>query len=130
LPTDFRDTTLAELAAFARSGGLVVGASGGAMQLTPNLSLHRLLRSEVAEVLAERAGHEGLGLVGFEFLPHLNRHGERFIDRVLAYSEAVPHDIVGAHDGGAIAVKTNAEVSVIGRAVRFRQGVVSPFEAA
>jgi len=134
-PHDFRSVLaksglLAELVGFARSGGLVVGASGGAMQLTPNISLHRLLRSEVAEVLAGRAGHEGLGLVGFEFLPHLNRHGKAFIERVRAYSSAVPHDIVGVDDGGAISVATNGEVSVVGRAVRFRQGVVSPFEAA
>ena len=120
---------LAELTAFARSGGLVVAASGGAMQVTPNISLHRLLRREVAEVLAERGRHEGLGLVGFEFLPHLNRHNPRFLERVRVYSEAVPHDILGVDDGGAISATTNGEVSVIGRAVRFRQGMVSPFEA-
>jgi peptidase E len=119
---------LAELAAFARSGALIVGASGGAMQVTPNISLHRLLKYDVAEVVAGRAGHAGLGLVGFEFLPHLNRHDQVFVNRVRAYSEAVPHDIVGVDDGGAISVTTNGAVSVIGRAVRFRQGVVSPFE--
>jgi len=97
------------------------------MQLTPNISLHRLLKCEVAEVLAARGGHEGLGLVGFEFLPHLNRHNRAFLERVRAYSEAVPHDIVGVEDGGAISATTNGEVVAIGRAVRFRQGVVSPF---
>jgi peptidase E len=121
---------LAELAAFSRKGSLVVGASGGAMQVTPNISLHRLLKCEVAEVLAGRPGREGLGLVGFEFLPHLNRHNQVFIDRVRAYSAAVPHDIVGVDDGGAISITTNGELSAIGRAVRFRRGVVSPFEAA
>ena len=83
------------------------------MQVTPNISLHRLLKYEVAEVVAGRAGHAGLGLVGFEFLPHLNRRDQVFIDRVRAYSEAVPHDIVGVDDGGAISVTANGEVAEI-----------------
>ena len=121
---------LAELAAFARSGGLVVGASGGAMQVTPNISLHRLLKYEVAEVLVGRGSHEGLALVGFEFLPHLNRHDQAFVERVRAYSEAIPHDIWGVDDGGAILSTKSGEVAVVGRAVRIRQGVVTPFAAA
>lgn len=121
---------LIELAAFARSGGLLVGASGGAMQMTPNISLHRLLNHQVTEVLAERGEHEGLGLTQFEFLPHLNRFKQPFLDRICAYSEGIAHDIVGVHDGGAVSTTMNGGFSVVGRAVRFRQGVISPLEAA
>jgi hypothetical protein len=47
------------------AGGTIVGASGGAMQLRPNVSLFRLLTLSVDDVLSEWASHTAMGLGGF-----------------------------------------------------------------
>ena len=53
---------------------LIVGSSGGSMQLTRNVSLFRLVTEPVDDVLATRDDYDGLGFVEYEVLPHLNRH--------------------------------------------------------
>jgi len=115
---------------FVADGGLVVAASGGAMQLTQNLSVYRLLSSDVDHVVAARHAYDGLALVGVEFLPHLNRHTEAFMVKVRKYSEAVPHDIVALEDGGALWWNAEGGVSCAGHGARVCRGVVSPMEAA
>lgn len=118
------------LADFVADGGLVVAASGGAMQLTQNLSLYRLLTSDVEDVVATRPAYEGLGVVDVEFLPHLNRHASSFMAKVQQYSETVPNDIVALEDGGALWWGDQDKISYVGRGIRLRHGVASPLEAA
>src|SRR5262245_25016855 len=67
-----RSGMAAGLRAYLWSGRLVVAASGGAMQFTANVSLYRLLTATVDAVVGEYAAHAGLGVVGYELLPHVN----------------------------------------------------------
>lgn len=113
------------LRAFAGAGGLVVAASGGAMQLTPNVSLYRLTSHSVEDVIRNHAAYEGLRIVGYEILPHLNRLDSSFLDKVTSYSELVPHDIIALDDGGVIVHAGSNDWRCVGRAVRFRQGTKS-----
>ena len=105
------------------AGRLLVGASGGAMQVTPNVSLYRLLSEPVTTVIAERDSYAGLGLVTYELLPHLNRLDQTFLDKVQRYSERVPCDIVELEDGAAMIHTSEGEVRCVGRGARFRNGV-------
>ena len=111
------------LRAFAAEGRLIVGASGGAMQLTRNVSLFRLLSASVEEVIASRAEFDGLGLVDYEVLPHLNRHDDAFLEKVRQYSELVEHDIVALDDGSAVVADTASNYRSLGQGVRFYRGV-------
>lgn len=111
---------------FAADGRLIVGASGGAMQLTSNVSLYRLLSGGVEEVSAGRSECDGLGLVGYEILPHLNRHDAAFLEKVRQYSERVEHDIVALEDGAAVVADTAIHYKTLGTAARFRRGVQTP----
>ncbi len=79
---------------FLADGGLIVGASGGSMQLTKNVSLFRLLTESLEEVFANRDEYEGLGFAGYEILPHLNRLDTSFLETVQRYSERVTHDVI------------------------------------
>jgi len=109
---------------FIAAGRLVVGASGGAMQLTMNVSLFRLLSASVDDVVANRAEFDGLGAVGCEILPHLNRHDASFMEKVQRYSELVSHDIVALEDGAAL-VSSDGDSKCFGEGVRFARGVRS-----
>ncbi len=84
---------LTRLRDFVESGGQIVAASGGAMQITPNLSLYPLLTADVDHVLRVRDSYEGLNLVGFEFLPHLNKHDARFLEKARRYSHRARHQL-------------------------------------
>jgi peptidase E len=105
-----------------RAGRLVVAASGGAMQLTQNVSLFRLQAEPLDDVLATRSAFDALGAVQYEFLPHVNRCDEAFLEKVRAYSAHVAHDVVGVADGGALVHNTRDTYATVGTVVRFRQG--------
>ncbi len=111
------------------AGRMIVGASGGSLQLTKNLSLFRLLSAPLDEVCGDRAEHEALGVVDYELLPHLNRFEAPFLDTVRRYSERVPHDIIALADGAALLHMSSSDYRCVGRAARFRNGVMSPIEA-
>jgi hypothetical protein len=51
------------------AGRWIVGARGGSMQATRNLSLYRLLKLPVSDVVSDRHEFEALGLVDDELLP-------------------------------------------------------------
>lgn len=110
---------------FAGTGRPVIAASGGAMQLTGNVSLYRLLSVPLARVVSERDSFQALGLAEFEILPHLNRHDHRFLDLVSRYSAAVDPDVIALEDGAAILCSGTAVPQCIGRAVCYRRGAAT-----
>jgi peptidase E len=128
---NIRQHGLAErLRACLRAGRLLVAASGGAMQLTKNVSLFRLLSATVDDVVGAHAGHDGLSMVGYEMLPHLNRLDASFLEKVRRYSELLPHDVVALEDGAAMIHAGAGSLRCSGRGVRFRRGIESPIDAA
>ena len=92
------------------------------MQLTRNLSIFRLLTTPLDEVVAQREEYDGIGLVDYEILPHLDRHEPSFIQIVQRYSACVEHDIIALADGAAMVHTRADKYSVIGRAALFRGG--------
>ncbi len=115
-----RSTVAAQLARFTEPW--LLGASGGAMQLTPNISLFRLRQHSVAEVLQERDRFAALGIVAFEVLPHSDRHPASLLDAVRHYSEGVDNDIGCLADGAAVWQDANGSLSAIGDARCLRRG--------
>ena len=112
------------------AGRLLVAASGGAMQLTKNISLFRLLSGTVDDVLGAYAEYEGLSVVDYELLPHLNRLDPSFIERVREYSAHLLHDVVALADGAALIYGGSPGPWCSGRAVRFRHGIDAPIGRA
>jgi peptidase E len=119
----------AQLRQYLASGRLIVGASGGSMQLTPNVSLFRLLTVPLDEVFANRGEYEALGVVGYEILPHLNKFESSFLETVRRYSERVAHDVIALADGAVVLHATANDYSCVGRAVRFHAGTITPIAA-
>jgi peptidase E len=101
---------------------IVVAASGGAMQLTPNVSLFRLLDNTVSAVVHERDRYGALGCVPFEVLPHLERQSPAFIGRVLEYSAQAAVDIWCLPDGAAVDWNDISGATAIGTARLLRRG--------
>jgi peptidase E len=115
---------------FAAAERLIVGASGGAMQLTSNVSLFRLLSETVDAVVSDRHEFAGLGMVSYELLAHLNRHDASFLEKVREYSESASAEVVAVDDGAAVQIDEGGTCKCFGAAVRFRGGIRSPIETA
>jgi len=111
-------------------GGLIVGASGGSMQLTRNVSLFRLRSMPLEEVFANRGKYKALGVVGNELLPHVNRFEPPFLETVRRYSERVAHDVIALADGAAVLHTSSEDYRCVGQAVRFRKGDMARIEGA
>jgi peptidase E len=112
-----------------RAGRLIVAASGGALQLTLNVSLVRLLTVPLEEVLVARSQYDGLGFVPYELLPHSNRCDASFIQTVCRYSAQTSHDVLALTDGAAVVHTSGTEYYIIGQAARIRGGEMSAIDA-
>jgi peptidase E len=104
------------------AGRLVIGASGGALLVTPNVSVFRLQDESVDAVVAARARFEALGVVDYELLPHINRWDDAFLAKVRDYSSRIDRDIIGLPDGGAVLHSDGRIGEVSGAITRFRKG--------
>ena len=100
---------------------LIMGASGGSMQFTKNVSLFRLVTETVEQVVRDHSNYEALNIVNYELLPHFNNMESSFIEKVSEYSKYIDHDIVSITDGSAI-FHNNNEIIYIGNTVRFHDG--------
>jgi dipeptidase E len=105
---------------------LVVAASGGSMQLTKNVSLFRLLTETIDTVLANRTDYQGLGMVEYEFLPHLNKCEPDFLEQVRCYSQRVDCDVIALEDGAAVVHSSRDHYQCVGQVVRYSKGVLMP----
>ena len=113
----------------AALGRLIVGASGGALLLTPNVSLFRLQTESVEDVVATRGRFAALGAVTFELLPHANRVDAAFIDKVRRYTEKTATDVVAVGDGGAIFATSPDAFDHVGPITRYRGGEIIATES-
>lgn len=111
----------------AVAGRLIVGAGGGSLLLTPNVSVMRLQQETLADVLATRARFEALGAVPYELVPHRNRWPAAFLEKVQAYSAQLDHDVIALADGGAMLHLGNAPPVSDGTITRYRKGnIIEP----
>lgn len=94
----------------------VIGASGGAMQLTPNLSIFRLLACSVDAAASQRDSYRGLALTPFEIIPHLGQQPKQLLDAASRYRAASGSVVWGIPDGGGIAYLEGGRIEPLGAA--------------
>lgn len=88
-------------------GGVLIGNSGGSMQLTRNVSLYRLVSNGLSQAKDEYMNYFATGLLDFEFLPHYNWHNERTIELVKEYTHVMNVTVYSCADGGSIISEDN-----------------------
>ncbi|PFG13223.1 Type 1 glutamine amidotransferase-like domain-containing protein [Bacillus sp. es.036] len=103
---------------YYHSGGIIVGVSGGAVQLGQSTALFHLFKgSDCVE------SSDALKMVNFEFLPHYNRWNNDFKQEVLAYSKRTGTRILCVNDGDGVIVDGKniqmiGDIKVIGGKVK------------
>lgn len=94
---------------YFNQGGIIVGVSGGAVQLGKSANLFQLF------IGGSNDGDLGtLSIVDFEFLPHYNRWNDDFKQSVQSYSESSGTTIYAGNDGDGLIVHEDGKVEVIG----------------
>ena len=109
---------------FVDQGGILVGVSGGSLQLTKTVAVYKSFIGDLDNITYEDyVGLSALNLVDFEFLPHYNRWNQDFINTVKAYSAKFASLIYACRDGDGILVNDN-EIEFIGNIIRIENGIV------
>lgn len=92
-------------------GGIIVGVSGGAVQLGKSTKLFELFTGESDDEV------DTLNLVDFEFLPHYNRWGDVFKRDVYHYAKTTGTTVYAGNDGDGIIVE-GEDIQMIGDIVK------------
>ncbi len=109
---------------FVDQGGILVGVSGGSLQLTKTVAIYKAFIGNLDGITYEDyEGLFGLNLVDFEFLPHFNRWNQGFIDKVKSYSAKFSCLIFACRDGDGIVVN-DTEIEFVGDIVKIENGIL------
>ncbi|MGR9247389.1 Type 1 glutamine amidotransferase-like domain-containing protein [Rhizobium leguminosarum] len=100
---------LEKLRAWARADGIVVGTSAGAILMTPTIAADALFSGGSPDAVGDGAA---LGLVPFEFFPHLN-DDPGYLSALLRYSETTATPIFACRDGEGL-ILGNGLVEIFG----------------
>jgi dipeptidase E len=98
---------------YVKNGGILIGNSGGSMQMTKSVASYKLFTDGLTEALTQYENLRAMELVEFEFLPHLNRHGDEFISKVKEYSRKCKVKVYGCNDGDGIIINDD-RIEIIG----------------
>jgi dipeptidase E len=107
---------------FVAHGGVLIGASAGAIIMTPEISVTAYC-ADVPLPGEETDDLSGLGLVDFAFFPHTNYFPEHEA-QMIAYSQAHDIPIYGCANGDGIVVEDD-RVEFIGPCKKAENGVLS-----
>ncbi len=95
----------------------IVGASGGAMQLSANVSIVRLLSVDLPTVLRERNSYHGLALADLEVVPHFQSQPAHRRAVLAEYAASARVEVWGLEDGAGL-VCSDDGIAAIGNAIR------------
>lgn len=102
------NSLLDRLTEWTRKDGLLIGASAGAILMTPSVALDAMFSGDDPRAV-ENGG--ALCLVPFEFFPHMDESAH-YLPQLLAYSTKTSSSIAACRDGDGIVVHGNVIESV------------------
>ena len=109
---------VSHLREYASRGGVLIGASAGAILLTQDIATDALFHSEEPAV----GSPKGLGLTKFDFFPHVQSKPE-YVPALISYSANLGRPILGCPDGSGIVVSGD-RIDLVGPGLVFRDGEV------
>jgi dipeptidase E len=112
-----RSKMLQPLKQWTIAGGVLVGTSAGAILMTPTIAIDALFSGNRPEEVKDG---EALGLLSFEFFPHLNGK-PNYLPELVRYSRETPRPIVACNDGDGVIV-SQGQVELIGNPLWIANG--------
>lgn len=96
---------------FAQKGGVLSGVSAGAIMLTQRIRIASAINALDRETPLKK--DEALGLVDFEFFPHLDEQPETCVEELQNYANRWSTRIFACSDGSGVCV-TDTKVTLFG----------------
>jgi dipeptidase E len=115
---------LKRLRDWALDGGILIGASAGAILMAPTIAADGLFCGRRPEDVHDG---EALDLVPFEFFPHLN-DSAAYLPDLVRYSLSTPRPIIACRDGEGVIVEQGVP-TFIGHPLVIRNGAVTALSA-
>ena len=109
---------------YVQNGGLLIGVSGGAVQIGRSAGLYKVFIDHLDSAISNIKEFDALGLVDFEILPHYNRWDEDYKKDVKEYSKKLRTIIYALHDGDGIIVNGDS-IEFIGNVIKIENGIES-----
>lgn len=117
-----RSGMIGPLRHWALSGGLLIGVSAGSILMAPTIATDALFIGQKPEDIEDG---DALGLVPFEFFPHLGDEAT-YLPDLLRYSNHTPRPIIACSDADGVVV-TSGRIACVGDPVWiFRGALQSP----
>ena len=107
------------LQSYVKSGGVLIGLSAGAIMFSNTIDIVTLHDENTTDLKDFTA----LGLVDFDFFPHLN-HNETYLNDIIEYSKVNNKTIYACNDGDGIIVNGD-NIQFIGDVLKVKNGEVS-----
>lgn len=114
-----RSGMIGPLRDWARSGGILIGVSAGAIIMTPTIATDALFIARKPEDITDG---DALDLVPFEFFPHLSDDAA-YLPALLRYSTHTTRPIVACNDSDGIVV-TGGRIECAGNPLWISSGTV------
>jgi dipeptidase E len=111
---------LGKLRRYVKEGGILVGASAGAIIMTPNIQTAAVPKFTADENLVGIANLNALNLTGFVFAPHYVK-SVRFTEALLRYSKRIANPILSCKDGDGIIIDDDS-IRLVGTVYCFYRG--------
>jgi dipeptidase E len=111
---------LPKLREYVRIGGILIGVSAGSIIMSKTIDI-TTLHDENTIGLKDYAA---LGLVDFEFFPHLDHNMKQYLEELKKYSIKSNTVIYACKDGDGIIVN-NHEIKFFGEVLKIKNGEVS-----
>lgn len=109
---------------FVKKGGVLVGVSAGGIIITPNIRTTTLYSEDKDdENVVGLRDFTSLGLVDFEFFPHLNQKA-RYLKELKTHSETSSSIIYACNDGDGIVIEDD-KMRFVGEILKVKDGVIS-----
>lgn len=105
---------------YVKRGGILIGVSAGSILMSETINMTHI--NDKKQINTEK--NTSLGLVDFEFYPHLNFNRENSLRALTAYSLKNPSVIYACNDGDGIIVD-GEKLHFIGDVLRIEKGVVT-----
>ena len=111
---------LPKLREYVRTGGILIGVSAGSIIMSKTIDI-TTLHDENTIGLKD---YKALGLVDFEFFPHLNHNMKQYLEDLKKYSIKSNSVIYACKDGDGIIVN-NHEINFFGNVLKIQNGEIS-----
>jgi dipeptidase E len=114
---------LSVLRDYVKKGGVLIGVSAGSIIMSKTIDI-TTLHDENTIGLKE---YTALGLVDFEFFPHLDHNKKQFLENLKKYSIKSKSVIYACKDGDGIIVNDH-EINFFGEVLKIKNGEISTLQ--